>query len=54
MDREQTDYRGTPVPVPIRWGMEDPPRATLYQKAVIVAAALVGLVLMVASVLARL
>jgi hypothetical protein len=54
MDREQTTYRGTEVPVPIRWGMDDPPRASLYQKAVIVSAALVGLVLMVASIFERL
>ena len=54
MDREQTTYRGTELPAPIRWGMDDPPRPSLYQRAVIVGAALVGLVLMVASVIERL
>jgi hypothetical protein len=43
-------YRGTELPAPIRWGEPAPPRASLYQKTVIVAAALVGLALMVASV----
>ena len=52
-DQEQTTYRGTEVPVPIRWGMDDPPRPSLYQKLVIVGAALVGFALMVASVFAR-
>ena len=54
MDREQTTYRGTELPAPQTWGMVDSPRPTLYQKTVIVAAALVGFVLMVASVLERL
>jgi len=53
-DQEQTTYRGTEVPVPIRWGMDDPPRPSLPQKLVIVAAALVGFALMVASILERL
>jgi hypothetical protein len=53
-DQEQTTYRGTELPAPQRWGMVDPPRATWYQKAVILAAALVGAGLMVASVLERL
>jgi hypothetical protein len=54
MDREQTTYRGTEVPVPIRWGMDDPPRPSLYQRVVIVGAAVVGFALMVASILVRL
>jgi hypothetical protein len=54
MDREQTTYRGTELPAPQTWGMDDPPKASLYQKCVILSAALVGLVLMVASVLVRL
>jgi hypothetical protein len=46
---------GTQVPyAPIRWGMENPPRATLLQKCLIVGAAFVGFALMVASVLERL
>lgn len=54
MDREQTTYRGTEVPAPIRWGIDDPQRASLYQKLVIVGAALVGVALMVTSVIERL
>ena len=57
MDKErlaEPAYRGTEVPLPIRWGMDDPPKATLYQKCVIVAAAGVGLALLVASMLVRL
>jgi hypothetical protein len=54
MDREQTSYRGTELPAPIRWGMDDPPKASLYQKCVIVGAALVGLALLVTSVFASL
>jgi hypothetical protein len=50
MDREQISYRGTELPAPIRWGMADPPRPTLYQKTAIVAAALVSFALMVASI----
>jgi hypothetical protein len=52
--REEPAYHGTEVPVPIRWGMADPPKPSLYQKTVIVLAAVVGLALMVASVLERL
>ena len=51
MDREETTYRGTELPAPIRWGMDDPPKASLYQRVVILAAAGVGLALLVASML---
>ena len=54
MDREQITYGGTELPAPQTWGMVDPPRASLYQKTVIVLAAVVGFALMVASMLERL